>query len=88
MQKVLSDQGADLERDVEAYMVLAMAQYRSEQTDEARIALAKGVEIAEKRLPQLDSGDLGEGWLDWIIAHALMREAKALIQLPPGTSNE
>jgi Flp pilus assembly protein TadD len=79
-QKVLSRQGADPERDVEAYMVLAMAQYRSGQADEARITLAKGVEIAEKKLPRLDSGDLGDGWLDWIIAQELMREAKALIQ--------
>jgi eukaryotic-like serine/threonine-protein kinase len=84
IQKVLSRQDAVPERDAEAYMVLAMAHYRSGQADEARIALAKGVEIAEKKLPRLDSGDLGDGWLDWIIAHALLREARALIQLPAG----
>jgi hypothetical protein len=47
---------------------------------DAGATLAKGLEIAEKNLPKLDSGDLGEGWLDWIITHALMREARALIE--------
>jgi hypothetical protein len=53
---------------------------RGKQTEEACVALAKGVELAEKRLPKLDSGDLGYGWLDWLIGHILMREAQALIQ--------
>ncbi|HOB97673.1 MAG TPA: tetratricopeptide repeat protein [Verrucomicrobiota bacterium] len=66
--------------DVEAYMVLAMAQYRLQQTDEARAALAKGVEIERTKLAKLESGNLGGGWLEWIIAHALMREAQALIE--------
>jgi len=34
-------------------------------------------------LPKLESGDLGDGWLDWIIAHALMREAQAMIEGNP-----
>jgi hypothetical protein len=61
-------------------MVLAMAQYRLQQTDEARAALAKGVEIERTKLPQLESGVVGGNWLDWIIAHALRREAQALIE--------
>jgi Flp pilus assembly protein TadD len=83
MQKVLSHAGENFNRDVEAYMVLAMAQHRSQRADEANAAFAKGVEIAESKLPKLDSGDLGNGWIDWIIAHALMREAKALIEVQP-----
>jgi Flp pilus assembly protein TadD len=83
MRKVLSLAGDSLNRDVEAYMVLAMAQHGSKQDDEANAALAKGVEIAESKLPKLDGGDLGDGWIDWIIAHALMREAKALIKGQP-----
>jgi hypothetical protein len=79
-QKALSHEGEDLNRDLEARMVLAMAQYRSQQIGEARVSLAKGVEIAEKKLPKLESGDLGDGWRDWIIAQALLREAKALIE--------
>ena len=72
-------------RYVQAYMVLAMAQYQLNQHEEARAAFAKGVEIEEAKLPKLDSGDLGPGWYwrDWIIAHALMNEAKALIEGQP-----
>ncbi len=86
IQKALTTSVGDPdEGDLQAYMVLAMAQYRSKQTAEARAALAKGVEIAETKLPKLDSGDFGRRWrwIDWIIAHALMREAKAMIQSPP-----
>jgi hypothetical protein len=50
------------------------------QTDEARVAFAKGAEIERTNLPKLESGDIGASWLDWIVAHALMREAKALIE--------
>jgi hypothetical protein len=85
MQKVLSHAGADFNRDVEAYMVLAMAHYQTKHSEEAGVTLAKGLEIAEKKLPKLDSGDLGGGWLDWIIAHALMAEAQALIEGRPDT---
>ena len=84
MKKVVSNQGDALERDVEAYMVLAMAQHLTGQTNQARVTLAKGAATATGSLPQLDSGDLGDAWLDLVIAHALMREARALIQLPPG----
>jgi serine/threonine protein kinase/tetratricopeptide (TPR) repeat protein len=78
-EKVLAKTGRVPFRDVQACMVLAMAQYRSKQIDRARATFAKGVEIAETKLPRLDSGDLGYDWLDWIVAHALLREAKALI---------
>jgi eukaryotic-like serine/threonine-protein kinase len=84
-QKALSHAGDILERDVEAYMVLAMAQYGSKQAEEASAVLGKGVELAEKRLPKLDSGDLGN-WHDWIIAHFLMREALALIPNQPANA--
>jgi hypothetical protein len=80
MNEVLTHHNRNPVRDVEAYMVLAMAQHRSKQADEANAALARGVDIAESKLPKLDSGDLGDGWIDWIIAHALIREAKALIE--------
>ena len=81
-QKTLSRAGDMADRDVAAYVVLAMAQYRSNRSDDARAALAKGVEIADSKLPKLDGGEVGGGWLDWIIAHALLKEAKALIGVP------
>ena len=69
-------------------MVLAMAQNRLKQTDEARDTLAKAVEIIDTKLAKLESGDLGVGWTDWIIAHALMTEAKALIEGTAATPAE
>jgi Flp pilus assembly protein TadD len=84
MGKVLTDSGRALPRDTGAYMVLAMSQYQLQQIEQARASLAKGAEI-EQKLPKLESGDLGEGWIDWIIAHALMREAKAMIESQPAT---
>jgi hypothetical protein len=56
-----------------------MAHYQMQQFDEARSALAKSVDIVDTRLPTVESGDLGEDWWNWIIAHALMDEARALI---------
>ena len=56
--------------------------------DEARAALAKGVEIAETKLPKSDSSDFGGGWNDWIIAHSLMREAKMLIEGTPAAASD
>ena len=77
-------------RYVQSYMVLAMAQQQLKQPEEARKAFAKGLEIEKAKLPKLDSGDLGPGWYwrDWIIAHALMNEAKALIEGQPSTTQE
>jgi tetratricopeptide (TPR) repeat protein len=63
---------------VEGYMALAMAQHQMSQTNEARATLAKGVAKADA-LNKLETGDIGPDWRDWIIAHALMKEAKALI---------
>ena len=79
-RKALSEEGIDNPRDVQACMVLAMACHQLHQWDQARAALAKGGKIAEAKLPKLESGDLGSSWHDWIIAHALMREAKGLIE--------
>ncbi|MBM3839367.1 MAG: tetratricopeptide repeat protein [Verrucomicrobia bacterium] len=69
-------------RSVEASMVLAMALRQSNQTAEARQELARGVEYARQHMPRLENGDLGGSWIDWIIAQALMREAKTLIEQP------
>ena len=85
-RQVLAQAGYIRERDIEAYMVLAMAQYRCNQSTDAGVTLAKGVEMAERTLPKLESGDLGAGWLDWVIAQALLREAQALIQSTPASA--
>ncbi len=75
-------------RDASACALLAMADYRLRHFDAAHVALAKGIDIAETKLPKLDDGDLGQDWWNWIIAHALLNEAKALIETPSATASE
>jgi hypothetical protein len=48
------------------------------ETVEARAALAECNKICEEKLPKPDA-DLGKDWRDWIIAHALLSEAKRTI---------
>jgi hypothetical protein len=69
-------------RDVEAYMVLAMAEHGLQQTEAAESAFAKGKALAKTRLHSLDSGDIETGWTDWILANSLIREAENLVRAP------
>jgi eukaryotic-like serine/threonine-protein kinase len=71
----------DVYRTVQAYMTLAMAQHQLKQTEQAQTTLASGVKFADSHLPKFGnkSGPEERG-NDWIIAHALMREARKLIE--------
>ena len=86
-QKVLAQPVRRPRRDMEAYLVLAMAKHQLHKTNDAHLALARGVEIAEGNAPKLENGHLNDGWVDWLIAHALMREAKALMADQPVAAN-
>jgi len=44
--------------------------------------------ISDTELPKLDSGELGDSWIDWIIVHARSREATALIEGQPTAAAE
>ncbi len=85
-RKALAREGANPRRDVGAYAVLAMAHHQLNQRDPARAALAQSAHLAATRLAPLASGDIGDGWIDWIIAHALLREATALVDGGPTRS--
>jgi hypothetical protein len=65
-----------------------MAQHQLKQTDEARVALAKAIELAQTQLPQLGRDNLDQDWVDWLIAHILLREAKALLEGETATTNQ
>ena len=82
LQNPLRNQGKDIARDVEAYMVLAMTQHRQGYPGYARDALTTGLGLAA-RLPSSDN-DLKDwkAWNDWVIAQALMREAAELVNGP------
>ncbi len=79
-QKPLANPGRDFFRDAESWLVLAMAQQQLQQEQEARASLARAIEVFDTHLPKLESGDIGDSWIDWIITHALMKEAANLIE--------
>jgi tetratricopeptide (TPR) repeat protein len=84
MQKILDRTSDGSTRDIEGYMVLAMAEHGLQQPDAAEQAFTKGLALAARRLRDLDSGGIETGWTDWILAHALTREAESLIRTQPG----
>jgi Flp pilus assembly protein TadD len=85
-QKALANPGEFHFRDAQAYLVLAMAHRQINQVDEARAAFAQATATIDAR-PKPGSGGLGTDWNDWLIVHALQREAAALIEKQvPATS--
>ena len=63
----------------EAWLILAMSEYRLGRTNDARADVAQCELLVEKQLPQLGH-DLGGDWRDWIVVHALLKEAQGLIE--------
>ncbi len=62
----------------EACAVLAMAQWRLGLKDEARDTLTQGNRLAPE-MPSTQTPDLGDKWLDWLIARILLVEATDLV---------
>ena len=60
-------------------MVLAMAQYRLNDTNLAHATLAEGGWFAAKNMAELSRNHGEDWWNDRIIANILMREAQATI---------
>jgi serine/threonine protein kinase len=67
---------------MEAYAVLAMAQHQLGQNAEAKDSMKNSAGV-EANMSKLDGGDIGHDWIDWIIAHKLLEEAKTLIEGQP-----
>jgi hypothetical protein len=66
-----------------------MAQQRLNRPREARAALDKGAEIVNTKLLKVEKdAALDENWIDWLLAHILLREAEALIESPPQTNSQ
>ena len=64
----------------QAYVILALSDSRLGKLDEARDALAKAINIEETKAPQPQDPDFGRAWKeDWILVHALINEAKGLL---------
>jgi tetratricopeptide (TPR) repeat protein len=67
--------------------VLAMAQWRLGQKDPARATLSQGDKLAPD-ISYDQAVDLGDGWLDWLVARILLNEATELIADKSTPSND
>ena len=76
------------QRDTAACSVLAMAQHQLKQAEQARAALVQALELAQTKLPQVGHDNLEQDWVDWLIAHILLREAKGLVNGEPKTTGQ
>jgi hypothetical protein len=89
MRKVMKQRLAEvnflfeLERDMAAWSLLAMAEYQLKHNDQARSGLAKAREIGDTKLPPPGSEKLGRDWVDCVIAHILLQEARGLLEGQP-----
>jgi tetratricopeptide (TPR) repeat protein len=75
LQPVAADE-SDPARSVQASMFLAMAQQQLKKVDDARATLARGMRLAEAKVPPRD----GLNWSDRRTAHILIREARQQIE--------
>src|SRR6266446_257799 len=69
---------SDVFARAEGCAVLAMAQWRLGLKDLARTALNQGDKLAPN-ISSTGAVDLGDGWLDWLIARILLDEATKLV---------
>jgi hypothetical protein len=58
--------------------VLAMAQWRRGLEDAARTTLSEGNKLAQD-ITSNQAVDLGDGWINWLVARILLDEATGLI---------
>jgi tetratricopeptide (TPR) repeat protein len=86
MNMVRTQESGGSIRDVEQYMVFALAEHGLGNQQAATDAYERGVLMVPRRMRELSSGDIESSWKDWITAHALMREAKQAIE-PAGQTN-
>jgi serine/threonine protein kinase len=63
----------------ESLAILAMSEYRLNQVADASADLARCEQVVREQTPRF-GGVLGYDWRDWIIVHALLTEARALIE--------
>jgi hypothetical protein len=71
--------------EAQAAAIIAMAQFKLNQMDKARNALADCNKVIQEKLP-MEGGNLGPDWRDWIIAHALQSEAIGMIDAEPSAT--
>jgi hypothetical protein len=60
-----------------------MTEFKLNEPDKAKTALARGKDLLASQHLDLRSGDIGVDWNDWIIAQVLAAEARGLIDGKP-----
>jgi hypothetical protein len=63
----------------EAYSIIAMAKCKLRESKDAHTFLGEAQKLARDSMQQLDSGDLGGDWRDWVFSHALLKEAADVV---------
>jgi eukaryotic-like serine/threonine-protein kinase len=63
-----------------AHAVVAMAHWQLGQKNEALAALGKGDSLAPAVSPEIETRDLGESWVAWVMARISLDEATRLTQ--------
>ena len=77
----------DIHRDASALSILAMAQHRRGNGNEARTALSSAQRIISTKMPKVEKGELfGNDWHDWLHAQILCREAEQVLSASPATT--
>jgi serine/threonine protein kinase/Tfp pilus assembly protein PilF len=68
------------EQQAQALLLLAMTDYRAGRVAEAKEELVNAIRLMDTRLPKVEDGLLGSTWIEWIRAHALLHEARLMIE--------
>jgi tetratricopeptide (TPR) repeat protein len=71
-----------------AYGVLALAEWRLENTEQAREALAVDEKLAPREMPTAVAHDPGTAWLSWLFARIQLTEAESLMNHSTPAVNE
>jgi WD40 repeat protein len=72
-------EGAPPEYEAQGQLCLSLAYLQLKEDAKARAALGSATQVIDHQLAKADSGDLGDGWLNWVFCQAVRREAEALI---------
>ena len=68
-------------RDALAFSILAMAQHRLGNLEEARTSFSNAKRIILAKMPKIEKGEtFNDDWHDWLHAQILYREAEALLK--------
>ena len=63
-----------------ARLFLSLAYQQMNDNKTARKELAEATQLIDRQMAEADSGDMGDGWLDWVFCQVVRREAELRIE--------